>query len=487
MKNIKSKIFKNFIFVAALVLVFAIQNNINATSYGISNTNLTVGATATISINGTGYAGKYTISTSNSSVVGVSETSKFVDNQIENIILTAKSVGSSTITVTPADVSSYANPEEAFTKSQSFTVNVSNPSTNVQNTNNSGSSSTSNNSQSNKSGNANLRTLVPEIEGLTPSFSPNITNYTLIVPSTVTKLNMSVGVEQSGAKYWISGDENLQIGNNTVTITVTAPNGTKKTYTIVVTKAEDTQKANALLNSLVIEGYELSPEFSSEVFEYDIGKIESNVKKLNILTFTSSDKAKVEIQGNDELKDGENTVKIIVTAEDETTKKEYVIKYNKEASTVENLTDETNALEDTNNSVEGMSSSQNSNFWQIIKNNSLVLLMYLVILVEFVQIVYLYKELKKRDLQLETSEDGFENLGLNSGIETLTEENESSENSTLDSKIDEVTSLENDVEIKKNVESIWDVDKPDFSQELSEDLENENSAHVRGGRSKKNK
>lgn len=501
----KNKLIKNVFAVVLFGILVILGNNINATSYSISNTNLTVGTTATISINGTGYAGKYTITTSNSGVASINSTSLFIDDQVASVIVTAKSVGSAVVTVTPTDVSSYNNPEESFTKSQSYTINVSNPVTNNNQTTNTNSNNNNTQSTITKSSNANLRTLVPEVEGLTPSFNPNVTNYTLTVPSTITNLNMSVAVEQSGAKYWIEGDENLQLGNNTVTITVTAPSGAKKTYTIIVTKAEDTKKANALLNSLVIEGYELSPEFSSEVFEYNIGKINSDVEKLNILTFTASDKAKVEIQGNEILNEGENSIKIVVTAEDGNTIKEYIIKYDKEAKPL-GVEDETNSLEESNKDLnENLNESNSSNIWQVIKDNALLLLMYLVVLVEFVQIVYLYRELKKRDIKKDDDDEksfekynikfdtNEEKIDLDEQLAPELEENKdeieeipNNDEVEENSQEENLEEIENDSEITSKIKTIWDEDKPDFSEELNNDSEEESSSRVRGGRNKKN-
>lgn len=257
--------------------------------------------------------------------------------------------------------------------------------------------------------NANLKKLLPAYEGLSPNFSPSITKYSLIVPATVTNLSLVVAVESTGAKYWISGDENLQLGDNTVTITVTATDGTKKIYTIIVTKAADIAKANAYLSNIVIDGRSLSPDFSSENLEYDIGTVASTVEKLTVLAFAKNENAKSEIIGNDKLVEGENIIKIKVTAEDGITAKEYTIKLNKESASITTSTtnnkgvDSLNSPTTDNNQDVNIYSQENNN----LSNNSaskpesflhsfwFVIILLIICLIESGQILYLNRKIKK--------------------------------------------------------------------------------------------
>lgn len=87
------------------------------------------------------------------------------------------------------------------------------------------------------SGNANLKSLVPSRGTLTPKFSPDVTEYTITVSNSVETLSLSANAEHSGAKTAISGKNALQVGKNTRVITVTAPNGTTKKYTVVINRA----------------------------------------------------------------------------------------------------------------------------------------------------------------------------------------------------------------------------------------------------------
>ena len=138
----------------------------------------------------------------------------------------------------------------------------------------------------------------------------------------------------------------------------------------------------------------MSPECSKEVFEYDCGTVGASVKNLKILAFGENEKVKVEIIGNDELKEGENTITVKVTSEDGTTTKEYTIKVKKDSSIVEeDKTEEINALENTDNN--GFK-AKIKRILDKLKNNWLLVLMYVFCLLEFFEIIYLYRRQGKK-------------------------------------------------------------------------------------------
>lgn len=108
--------------------------------------------------------------------------------------------------------------------------------------------------------------------------------------------------------------------NNTTkpnTNTTTKPNTNNTTTT---TKKSDNSNLSALQ---VAEGV-ISPEFSKTVKEYTVS-VPYEVTKLSIAATPEHSKGTVKINGNDELKVGENIIEIIVTAEDSSTDK-YTIK-----------------------------------------------------------------------------------------------------------------------------------------------------------------
>lgn len=74
---------------------------------------------------------------------------------------------------------------------------------------------------------------------LSPAFSPDVTSYTASVGAEVNKIAVSAERKDAKSKLVVSGDSNLQPGENKVVCRVTAEDGkTVKSYTITVTKAE---------------------------------------------------------------------------------------------------------------------------------------------------------------------------------------------------------------------------------------------------------
>lgn len=81
-----------------------------------------------------------------------------------------------------------------------------------------------------------------------------------------------------------------------------------------VVRVKKAKLANeALLKSLSVEDYKLSPEFSSKKTAYT-AKIPNDVESIEIIATPSNKNAKVNITGNDNLKVGNNKVKITVEA-----------------------------------------------------------------------------------------------------------------------------------------------------------------------------
>ena len=99
---------------------------------------------------------------------------------------------------------------------------------------------------------------------------------------------------------------------------------------VTTTKPEDEdEKTNANLKSLEVEGFSISPSFSASTLEYTM-QVEMDTEKLKVNAQAESEKATVKIEGNETIVEGENVVKVIVTAEDGTTTKTYTIKVTKQ-------------------------------------------------------------------------------------------------------------------------------------------------------------
>lgn len=81
---------------------------------------------------------------------------------------------------------------------------------------------------------ARLHSLEVESGALSPSFNPDVYDYSVTVPSGAERLKVSLSTKSANARYSISGTK-LSAGENTTTIVVTAEDGSTKTYTIHVT------------------------------------------------------------------------------------------------------------------------------------------------------------------------------------------------------------------------------------------------------------
>ena len=173
-----------------------------------------------------------------------------------------------------------------------------------------------------------LKTLEVTPEGLDPEFNPETTSYTLNVGADVEKLEIKAAPNDEKATVEITGNESLVAGDNAVKITVTAQDGTTRIYTINVKKGEATTLG---LSSLKINGYTLSPKFSSNVYEYKINVLDPNIINLDISAVANDENAKVEITGNTNLIKGENAITITVTSEDGKEKVVYQIIVNKDS------------------------------------------------------------------------------------------------------------------------------------------------------------
>ena len=90
-----------------------------------------------------------------------------------------------------------------------------------------------------KSTDATLSSLSVEGYELSPAFSKDTLEYSVTVPSTVDKINISAKKNESHASVEGTGEFEVSEGSNVFPVTVTAENGSKKTYTINV-NVEDT-------------------------------------------------------------------------------------------------------------------------------------------------------------------------------------------------------------------------------------------------------
>lgn len=205
-----------------------------------------------------------------------------------------------------------------------------------------------NNNTSSVSKNANLKELHLNVEGLSPRFNKNTTNYSIVVGDNVDSITVNAVPEDSNASVNITGNTNLAVGVNKINIKVTAPDKkTTKTYRINVTKTANPDLANASLENLAIENVTLIPEFSADIFEYST-KIGSSFDKLNILAVPQIEGASVTVNGNENLQFGKNIITISVIAKDGVTKNDYIINVYKKTVEEEEQEARVTSIEETN-------------------------------------------------------------------------------------------------------------------------------------------
>ena len=86
------------------------------------------------------------------------------------------------------------------------------------------------------SSDADLADLTPSEGKLTPAFAPNITEYAVYVPYETTKLSLSATAKDSKAMGVTQPDAALKQGDNVLTVTCTAEDGTTRDYTVHVVR-----------------------------------------------------------------------------------------------------------------------------------------------------------------------------------------------------------------------------------------------------------
>lgn len=128
---------------------------------------------------------------------------------------------------------------------------------------------------------------------------------TIYIPSGTTSVAVTAIASDSAASVVVTGATNLVLGENTLTVVVTAEDSTTTTSTVTL---------NVLANddtSLATFEYD-----GSEVANGDEFELESDVTSVDITAVPTTNLSTVEIIGADALVPGRNIVKVQVTAQD---------------------------------------------------------------------------------------------------------------------------------------------------------------------------
>ncbi len=161
------------------------------------------------------------------------------------------------------------------------------------------------------SGDALLASLTPDVGTLSPLFDPNVSEYTLKLPAGTTSVTIDATAHH--AKATVTGTGEFTSFPTDAVITVTAEDGTTKTYKVSISVLSN----DATLATLTPGSGILSPEFDPEITEYVL-KLAAGSTSVT-LDATPND-AKATVTGTGEFTSFPADAVITVTAEDGTTK-----------------------------------------------------------------------------------------------------------------------------------------------------------------------
>ena len=256
--------------VMAVMLVFTPAEHVYAQGLGlsVSSSSITVGKTVKVTVSmPSGYFGTVVISSSDEGVLSnggdgvanIGDAAGYPTSQ--SFSFTAKAAGSCTIKAYCTVVGdAEANDAGGIITGASTKVTVTSASSNndsnsnKDNKDNSG-SNTGNDSNANKdnenkeekkSSNASLGSLVISAGTLSPEFSAATKDYTATVDYSCSSLAVTANPADSKASVTsVTGNDSLEVGENTVSVVVTAEDGSTSTYNIVVTRRAEDDPENA--------------------------------------------------------------------------------------------------------------------------------------------------------------------------------------------------------------------------------------------------
>lgn len=253
--------------VVAVMLVFTPAEHVYAQGLGlsVSSSSVAVGKTVKVTVSmPSGYFGTVVISSSDEGVLSnggdgvanIGDAAGYPTSQ--SFSFTAKAVGSCTIKAYCTVVGDAEGNDAGGTITGASTkVTVTSASSNNDsnsNKDNSG-SNTGNDSNANKdnenkeekkSSNASLGSLVISAGMLSPEFSAATKDYTATVDYSCSSLAVTANPADSKASVTsVTGNDSLEVGENTVSVVVTAEDGSTSTYNIVVTRRAEDDPENA--------------------------------------------------------------------------------------------------------------------------------------------------------------------------------------------------------------------------------------------------
>lgn len=182
---------------------------------------------------------------------------------------------------------------------------------------------------------------------LTPEFYRETYEYTVEFDDTVNlydlkEIEVSATTEDDRATVEGAGTIQLNDGENNITLTVKAENGSERTYTVKVVKPMPVEQSDLRLKTLVLNGINtngeyqtINIEFNPETFEYNV-TVPNDITALSINPTTENEDILIETTGGDNLNEGNNRIIIMLTSpSDENVKTTYTINVERQAALVE--------------------------------------------------------------------------------------------------------------------------------------------------------
>ena len=157
-------------------------------------------------------------------------------------------------------------------------------------------------------------------------------NYTVNVENNVDKVTLDAVLEDSTSTITGLGEKTLDIGENTLTVSVTSAASITRDYVIKITRKSN---SNAYLSSLEVDGQSITPAFNKNTVSYSLN-VPNEVDKIKINATPEVSTSTVTGTGEFNLITDVNNFNIDVTAEDLTTKT-YVIVVTRAKSANNNL------------------------------------------------------------------------------------------------------------------------------------------------------
>lgn len=249
------KIF-SYIMIFALAVTVLIANKVPtyaapSVTVSVSKTSVNVGDSITVTVSVTAGYGAEGVLQRSSGIFGGTSDQKFsigVLSNSESFTFTASESGSCTFSAYVTEgVDSDASDVSISGGSATVTVNSKNTTTNSNNgggtTDNTDNGSDTDTTK--KSSDASLSSLVISGGTLAPEFSSSTKDYTTTVDYSVSSLAVTAKPTSDKATVAsVSGNDTLEVGENTVSIVVKAEDGTTSTYNIVVTRRAENDPEN---------------------------------------------------------------------------------------------------------------------------------------------------------------------------------------------------------------------------------------------------